>query len=538
MYKFIAAFILQLFLLRYSLAQNIIISGKVLGSTGRPLKSCFAEVYKNNKFVQVKMEPDGSFVLKTDESCSLLRFSGVDHMNFQLPVLTIENHHIEFTLYLPALTYTDNFSKVSIIGNFNDWNRDHALPMQKDNSGIYYADIEADNDTVEYQLVGLSSSPTHSVNGTMSDAYKYDFGGDFHSVIFKKDKKIRIRFNPDELTYGSLDAGIAVPDSGKTESKILLREIETANRMMSIREKTDKNPETFPDMRDFLKDLNSKISEEKDEFMQQYYHMEYFRHWSYISSPRGLDSNMCRFVFEKIPANSPLWSYNPNILAVASFNYSDKKFYQNYINEVLKVSPDPEVKAEALYILLLNAKFNNDTASVNRYAARFLNELRNTRRASRVKSEFLTLKKGQPVPPFEVHSLENSSIKYSDKTLLGKTYLLDFWATWCGPCIGEIPNLQKAYEKYKSSNFEILSLSLDGREADIAKFRKNKYPMPWLHAFLDNGFGSEIAKRFFVTGIPEAVLISERGEIIASGGELRGEGLWKALEKHFLPVNK
>ena len=56
--------------------------------------------------------------------------------------------------------------------------------------------------------------------------------------------------------------------------------------------------------------------------------------------------------------------------------------------------------------------------------------------------------------------------------------LVDFWATWCGPCVGELPNVQKAYDKYHAAGFEILGISLDSDKAKLEKFIETK-AIPW-----------------------------------------------------------
>jgi len=108
--------------------------------------------------------------------------------------------------------------------------------------------------------------------------------------------------------------------------------------------------------------------------------------------------------------------------------------------------------------------------------------------------------------------------------------LLDFWATWCGPCIGEMENLHKAYEKYKSKKFEILSLSLDQKPDDVVKFRKDTWKMPWLHAFVTDD--QDLTNAFEVVAIPRPLLLDGSGKIVAMEGDLRGSQLDATLAKY------
>jgi hypothetical protein len=77
-----------------------------------------------------------------------------------------------------------------------------------------------------------------------------------------------------------------------------------------------------------------------------------------------------------------------------------------------------------------------------------------------------------------------------------------------------------------------MSLSFDSSPDDVQKFRATKFKMPWLHAFIEKGFNSDLAKRFEVTGIPKPILVDDKGTIIATDMDLRGTNLDNTLAKH------
>jgi thiol-disulfide isomerase/thioredoxin len=111
--------------------------------------------------------------------------------------------------------------------------------------------------------------------------------------------------------------------------------------------------------------------------------------------------------------------------------------------------------------------------------------------------------------------------------------LIDFWATWCGPCVAEMPNLHKVYAAYKPKGLEILSVSLDESREIVRQFRAARFPMPWLHG-MDaelKAFESKMASDFGVYGVPRAFLVDQRGTIVALGSDLQGQDLEAALAR-------
>lgn len=110
----------------------------------------------------------------------------------------------------------------------------------------------------------------------------------------------------------------------------------------------------------------------------------------------------------------------------------------------------------------------------------------------------------------------------------GKVLLIDFWATWCGPCMAELPNVIAAYEKYHAKGFEILGVSLDEDREAFDKCIADK-KMSWRHHFDGKGWKNEIAQAYGVQSIPATYLVGKDGKIVAVG--LRGDKLEKELER-------
>ncbi|WP_432714656.1 redoxin family protein [Pedobacter sp.] len=131
-------------------------------------------------------------------------------------------------------------------------------------------------------------------------------------------------------------------------------------------------------------------------------------------------------------------------------------------------------------------------------------------------------------PSFTLPDVNGKAISLA--SLKGKVVLVDFWASWCGPCRKENPNLVKAYEKYKSKGFEIIGVSLDNKKNAWESAIKADQ-LAWLHVSDLKGWNSELAAEYGIKSIPTSFLVDAEGTIIAK--DLRGEDLEKKLATLF-----
>jgi thiol-disulfide isomerase/thioredoxin len=503
-YALLVAFVLAL---KTSVAAaSTTLTGTLTGHDGRPMTRGDVHLVLpgvDAPTVSSAAARDGRFLLRTDRrGLVYAHFTGVDHVRQIVALYLRGSDEIALDVRLRGYDYRAVFDDVRVIGDFNQFSRDNARRMVRRADGTFFAEIPVTSSSVAYQLLGLTESGA-SINGTQSETYEYDGGGDYRSVIRVTWSRAQIVFDPKRLRRSNASArvqfqaadGFASRFARIHDDMMRRRDEVTAARHAHIK----RGKPAFSFAYDFSADMRQlarAIDSEKNRVLRQAYLIAYLD-LGLTADGAELSQAMAKKALEELEPTSTLWSIEPSLLATALRYSRSEARYAAYVARVIESHPNPWTR----------------------------------RVAEKTSSPKRRVMPGKPVPTFTVSSFNAPSVIYTPAALRGKVYMIDFWATYCAPCLEELPNLNRVYAKYKARGLEILSVSLDEERATVERFRNSGRKMPWLNAILAGGSGHPMVKDFEIIGIPRAILVNRQGVIVATDSELRGRNLDRTIAR-------
>lgn len=212
-------------------------------------------------------------------------------------------------------------------------------------------------------------------------------------------------------------------------------------------------------------------------------------------------------------------------------------YYSSIYSNIDKYVTQPEIKEMLQYKILVDKITNSGGIDgMKEEILAFIDQVKAPHRKSAIQSmlnEWAHLEAGKPAPDFPAYTRDGKEVKLSD--LQGKNVYIDVWATWCGPCIREIPSLKEMEEKYHDENIEFVSVSID-RLSDKEKWSKfiDEKELKGLQIFAPNDWRSEIATSYNIKGIPRFIMVDDEGKIVSASAPRPSNGA--GLEQMFAEV--
>jgi peroxiredoxin len=201
----------------------------------------------------------------------------------------------------------------------------------------------------------------------------------------------------------------------------------------------------------------------------------------------------------------------------------------NDLASFAKRYPGTDQAAFALLNHGMLAEMLKDFDTTDRSLAEAIQQTQNPRLRAVIAAKISesAIRPGKLPPAFTAKSIDGHDISPAD--FKGKVLLIDFWATWCGPCVAELSNVKEVYKTYHDKGLEIVSVSLDRDETTLSEFVQ-KQQMNWTQIY--NGAlpaGQDLATQYGVESIPHMILIGRNGKITAI--DLRGPALGDAVRE-------
>ncbi|MDC0721515.1 TlpA family protein disulfide reductase [Nannocystis bainbridge] len=546
----------------------VTVGGRLRAHDGRPLRAAEFTIQRMG-FIEPTakgtLAEDGSFRVEVEPGIYMFSIAAIDHAGFAQTIL-VER-------------------AVEVRGNLGTYKRadpGDALLLRTELLAADGKPIATGNKTAVREADGtyrldLSDKPKHAVklryqlrggngrtyNGPLADTYESDGGGDYWSVVALAG---RDALALDLTALPPAGEAAALTWSGEPPELLALRAYRDRWRVREARLRDTmlqedgkilaptENEKAAMAALAAEADADADAAESADaQMLLRLAHLELFTAYDDDAAAR----TRAEWLLERVVPDDPRLGLfrNVNSLLGRVLQSADAAFsarVEAWFGR-MQANPDPNTALRAISFLIHRADQRNDDARIAELYAlargpRFSGMHEPKSLAQRFDPDRI-LQRGKPFPEFEFPALAADGRPVTRAGREGRLYLVEFWATWCAPCVSEIPGLHAAYAHVNGARpgkgkdgmrrlgpverpkIEFVFVSLDESPGDVEAFREKHWSMPWTHAFVGRGREKEVMERFGFSGVPTAVLVDGNGTIVEVGGALRRERLLPTLER-------
>lgn len=511
------------------------VSGRLLDVNGKPSQYAMVGIapsFRDSGDNFITCDNDGSYSIKiTKSGVNYLVYSIPGHDQLKIPMLNDTYKEITVDVHLAVYQFVDNFDEVAVKTRDNP----SGEKMTKLKDGTYVYEKSTDKDKILYQLSNINY--WRSVNGPDALSFVHDDkSGDYWSVVKSEGGKFKITFDPNELLRKTDPYKVIF--NGSDFDKIFSQTMSDQDKILGdaaakcgayYLKHHDFNGWVY-DEGDYLIDFVNRIETENNARLSRIMKLIYLT--TFQNTFKHFDTTKAKEYFDSVPPEDSAWCYIPDAFWGLTRFYADQNQQTAIRDNFFEKTKSIKIKEGILQFKVYDAYYSNNTEELEKLRDLISNDYKE---AKELQDLLITcpieskLKVGSDIPDYEVTSFDNPKEIFSKRSMLGKVYLIDFWFTKCGPCIGEMPYLHKAYKTYKNKGFDVLSLSIDSEEL-VKIFRKHKWNMPWKNSVIIGN--KKIKEDFEVKGYPTTILVSAEGKVLAKEPkELRGEKLDETLAK-------
>ena len=457
-------------------------------------------------------------------------------------------YHSKFTFLMPDFNKIDfQFSLKSssmpeapspvAVGNFNNFDSRTGVEMMQDSDNLWKASIETELDTVRYFVRFNSLVAAPGTNGRIvinedapgiSEAYL--------SEIVKSDNEaqVDIEFDASQYKFGAEESEFKITSDNPSD----IIGIAKVYTLMT----DEYMNQLFATVSHQLRGEEGRYEHDYDSYFLKLEQLEE----SFNNPEVSIVTDLARLRFrreiefskddaisflDRIEADSPLWMIHFTALTDA-VNLAGLNDYTDLLESIVEKSTFESLKGEALYNLI---RYHHQEENEVEWHSNFFELVSNypdhfrTSYAYQNYAPEQPIAKGKSLPYNEFNKLDGEgSINLYD---IEESYLLlDFWATWCGPCIADMPKLHELHEQYEDKDFAIVSISVDDDPQRVFSLQK-EWQMPWYHGH-EQQQSSKI-REMGIVGIPQYILLGPDRTVLSNDqSTLRGENFSEILDDY------